>query len=137
MRKHVTGAERVYAALLRLTPAELRHEAAAEMLSIFRDGHRAARHSGRSLALPRFWISTLRDLWRVTRDQRSSAARLHHRTYFDSPDGAQMFVLLLKDLRFAARSLVRSPGFSIVILLTLALEISAIVQIRCIPELTY
>ena len=51
--------------------------------------------------------------------------------------GSLPMVALLQDLKFAGRSLMARPLFAAVVVAMLALGISAIVQIRCIPELTY
>ena len=51
--------------------------------------------------------------------------------------GSLPMVALLQDMKFAARSLMARPLFAGIVIAMLALVISAIVQIRCIPELTY
>ncbi len=54
-----------------------------------------------------------------------------------SPDLEDRVTALLDDFRQALRSLRAAPSHTITATLTLALGLSAIVQIRCIPKLTY
>ena len=42
----------------------------------------------------------------------------------------------MDNFKAALRSLLSTPGPTLVVIATLAIAISAIVQIRCIPELT-
>ena len=102
--------ERLYRGLLRLYPAEFRRRYGAAMLDFYCERRRAA---GRAA-----WPRLLLDLFtsaaaeRLRREPRLAAERITVST-------------LIQDLRLTLRGLARTPGFTAVVLLTLALGIGA------------
>jgi len=91
-------ADRLYRILLRLYPAEFRGEYGREMTQLFRD---RARHE----PLLRVWLDVVRDL--VVTVPREQAH------------------VLMNDLRYALRTIRRTPAFSAAVMLTVALAIAA------------
>ena len=102
--------ERLYRRLLRLYPGEFRRRYGAAMLDFYRERRRRAG--------PGIWPRLLLDLVvsgaaeRLRTEPRLSAERITVNT-------------LLRDLRLSLRGLARTPGFTAVVLLTLALGIGA------------
>jgi putative ABC transport system permease protein len=92
------AADRLYRVLLRFYPREFRDDYAAEMTQAFRDQW----HAGRG---PQVWIDLAADVAR-------SAPQEHA-------------LVLMNDLRYAARTLRRTPAFSAAVILTVALAIGA------------
>src|SRR5262245_4128275 len=92
------AADRLYRALLRCYPREFRDEYAGEMTQAFRDHWQVDRG-------PRALIDLATDVAR-------SAPQEHA-------------YVLMNDLRYAARTLRRTPAFSVAVMLTVALAIGA------------
>ena len=110
---------RVFHALLALYPGEFRDEYGRELTLVFADRYRDATGT---LERAGVWVQAISGLLR-------EAPREH-------------LQLLMQDLRLAVRSMTRSPGFAITVVLTLALGVGAnaaifqlinAVQLRTLP----
>ena len=105
--------ERFFRLLLRLYPAAFRERYSRAMLDFHRDRIAAARNARESIAL--LWIRTVGDALRS-----AGAEHLHTLTR-----GEAVLPTFLQDLAYAVRVLARRPGFSAIVILTIALGVGA------------
>ncbi|GMR11958.1 MAG: ABC transporter permease [Gemmatimonadota bacterium] len=108
--------ERIYALLLRIYPKRFRQRFASQMLEVFREQRLDAKYAGLFGNLL-FWWDMMWDLLVALPGVRRRYSRV---TIWEvSVDG------MLRDLKFALRTLVRAPGFTVMAVLTLAIGIGS------------
>ena len=108
---------RVYTALLRLYPATFRQRFGADLVELFSDKYRSATSQG-TVALARFWLRIVRDAVATSVAERFEPSLVSH-------ERGPLMEGLLKDVRYAFRTMARRPALSVTIVLTLALGIGA------------
>jgi predicted permease len=124
---------RLYQSLLRALGGELRREYADDMAAAFDAMLADARADGRPLPWLRTWGRSLTDLLAAASAEHFGGGRRMHRTGYADPRNRPMETLL-RDLRFALRSLLRQPLFTTVAALTIALGIAATTTIFTVAE---
>ena len=108
--------ERFYALLLRLYPKDFRQRFEQQMLEVFREQRVDAKYAG-FFGKPRFWWDMVWDLLVALPDAKRRYSRVTLREA--SVDG------ILRDLKFALRTLLRAPGFTVMAVVTLAIGIGS------------
>ncbi|HEV8498350.1 MAG TPA: ABC transporter permease [Gemmatimonadaceae bacterium] len=105
--------DRLYRALLRLYPADFRARYGRAMRDFHRDRFAVARSSGESIAL--LWLRTFADV-------AVSATAEHMHSFFS---GDAVMETIVQDLAYSTRSLARRPGFTAIVIATIALGVGA------------
>ncbi|HKG92523.1 MAG TPA: hypothetical protein VKA84_11545, partial [Gemmatimonadaceae bacterium] len=114
--------ERLFARLLRLLPQDFRAEYGADAVATFARRASEVRRRGRAQWL--IWV--LRELAGLARAAaQEHAAALRRTTPQTTHRGPGAMEHLLRESRHAARRLVRTPGFTLAAVVTLALAIAA------------
>ncbi len=117
--------ERLFAAALRLYPHRFRSVYATDMQRHFVDRYSEACRTGRRAG---FLVSTFANVcataaaehWRSSLEPRATASA----PAAPAPEGGHVSSLI-QDVRYAGRLLIRQPGFSLFVILTLAIGIGA------------
>jgi putative ABC transport system permease protein len=116
---------RFYRALLRRLAPRLEREYGAGVEEMFEARRNDAHRRGR-LGLAGFWARELVGLLKAAASERADEQRRHHNSRFQAERSrVPMLETILKDTQFAGRLMLRSPGFSAVVLLTLTVGIGA------------
>ncbi len=122
----VTRAVRRYRRLLTLFPSDYRETVSEEVCQVFRDEYSDVRRSGGAVAVSALWLRVILDVAVSLPGAWRSALRGTKR-------GAGMGSWM-QDLRVAARSLARRPGFALSVAITLGLGIGATTAIYSVVD---